>query len=208
MKKIDWKMLSLTSAVCLLPVLFGVVFYEKMPERMPVHFNINNEVDSYASKNFALFGIPILMTILQIFCCLISDWNGNLGKKKPKFISVVKWIVPILSVVISVIMIEIPLGSNVDVRRSIVFILGILYVIMGNYMPKMSYEQMKGKIHPMPKNEKMYRKTIRMTGYTFVIFGFILLGSIFFKSITSFIVIIIMVGVLILENIWVYVKNK
>ena len=208
MKKIDWKMLSLTSAVCLLPVLFGVVFYEKMPERMPVHFNINNEVDSYASKNFALFGIPILMTILQIFCCLISDWNGNLGKKKPKFISIVKWIVPILSVVISVIMIQIPLGSNVDVRRSIVFILGILCVIMGNYMPKMSYEAMKGKMHPMPKDEKLYRKAIRLMGYTFVIFGLLLLISIAFEAIISWGMIVMLVVILFMECAWVLIKNR
>ena len=102
MKKIDKKVLILTCAVTLLPFLFGIVFYEKLPEKMPIHFNINNEVDRYSTKNFALFGIPILMTSLQIFCCVITDWKGNVNEKKPKFISIVKWIIPIFSVIISV----------------------------------------------------------------------------------------------------------
>lgn len=208
MKRIDWKMLSLTIAVCLLPVLFGIFFYEKMPEMMPIHFNINNEVDRYAPKNFALFGIPILMTMLQIFCYILSDWKGNQNDTKPKFITVVKWIIPILSVVISVIMIEIPLGSDVDVRKSIILVLGIMYIVMGNYFPKMSYEQMKGKIHPMPKDEKMYRKMTRILGYTFVIFGFALLGSIFLESMVSFGIIITMIVTLLLETVLICRKNK
>lgn len=200
MKKIDWKILKITGMVCLLPILFGVIFYHALPEMMPVHFNINNEVDRYASKNFALFGIPILMLLLQIVCCMISDFRGSYHEQKPKFITVVKWIIPILSVVISVITIEVPLGSDVDVRKSIMLVLGILYIILGNYLPKMSYEQMKGKMHPMPKNEKMYREMTRMMGYTFVIFGLLLLVSIFFKPMVSVFLIVAMVVVLVVET--------
>lgn len=208
MKKVDWKSLILTCMVCLLPIVFGGIFYNKLPESMPVHYNINNEVDRYASKNFALFGIPALMLFLQIFCCMISDLRGQKIEKKLKFIMVVKWIIPILSVVISIITIEIPLGSDVDVRKSIILVLGILYIILGNYLPKMSYEEMKGKIHPMPKNEKTYRKMTRMMGYTFVIFGFALLISIFFKPIVSFVTILSMVAVLLFESIYIYLTNK
>ncbi len=192
-------MLSLTLAVCLLPILFGVVFYQKMPEMVPIHFNINNEVDRYASKNFALFGIPVLMTILQIFCCAISDWRESQENSKPKFVFIVKWIIPVLSVVISIITISVALGNAVDVRKWIILVIAILWVMIGNYLPKMSYEQMKGKLHPMPKSENGYKKMARMLGYTFVIFGFILLITIFAKPMISFVTILIMVIVLLIE---------
>lgn len=105
-------------------------------------------------------------------------------------------------------MIEIALGSDVDVRKSIILVLGIMYIVMGNYFPKMSYEQMKGKIHPMPKDEKMYRKMTRILGYTFVIFGFALLGSIFLESMVSFGIIITMIVTLLLETVLICRKNK
>lgn len=208
MKKIDWKTLIITCIVCLLPILFGIIFYERLPEIMPIHFNMNNEPNGFATKNFALFGLPALMAVLQAFCCIISDIKGEEKGKKPKFAVIIQWIIPILSVVISVITIEVPLGNVVDVRRRILLILGILYMIIGNYMPKMSYEEMKGKIHPMPKNERLYRKMMRLMGYTFVIFSLLLLVSILFRPLISWIVILILVVVLLVESVWIYAKNK
>ncbi len=208
MKKIDWKILSLTVIVCLLPILFGTVFYQKMPEIIPIHFNINNEVDRYSSKNFALFAIPVLMTILQIFCCVICDWRGSQENSKPKFVAIVKWIVPVLSVVVSVITISVALGNEVDVRKWIMLVIGILWVLIGNYLPKMSYEQMKGMIHPVPKSESSYKIVVRMLGYTFVIFGFILLITILAKPIISFIAILVMVIVLLIETILISTNHK
>lgn len=208
MKKINGKILCITCLVCLLPILFGIIFYEKMPEVMPIHFNIHNEADGFASKKFALFGIPIIMTVFQIVCCIISDIKENQNEKKPKFITIIKWIIPILSVIISMITIQISLGNIIDVRRSVMLILGILYIVLGNYMPKTSYEQMKGKMHPMPKDEKMYRKWMRVMGYTFVIFGLLFLISIAFDTIFSVIVIFAMVVVLFIEVVWMMIKSK
>lgn len=208
MKKIEWKTLMITCAVCLLPILFGVIFYEKLPEIMPIHFNMNNEPNGFAKKDFALFGLPALMAVLQVFCCIITDINGEKKGSKPKFVAIIQWIIPILSVVISVITIEIPLGSTVDVRKSVLLVLGILFMMIGNYMPKMSYEQMQGKMHPMPKDEKTYRKVTRMLGYTFVIFGLLFLISIAFTAIVSWVVIVLLVVILLIECAWSFIKNR
>lgn len=207
MKNINWKILIITSLVCLLPIVLGMIFYQQLPEQMPVHFNINNEIDNYASKNFVLFGIPIILTGLQIFCCMITDWKENKETRKPKFITIIKWFIPILSVVVSTILIEIPLGSTVDVRKSICFVLGILFILTGNYLPKISYEMAKGKFHPMPKDEKMYRKMVRMLGYTFVISGVALLVSILFPPICTATVIVVLVVAILVEGLYCLMKK-
>lgn len=207
MKKINWKILILTSFVCVLPMILGVAIYDKMPEQMPVHFNINNEVDRYASKNFALFGLPIIMLAMQIFACLISDISENKKGKEPKFIAIAKWIIPVLTIVIYIITIQVALGNLLDVRKWIMLVLSVIYILIGNYMPKVSYEQMKGKMHPMPRDEKKYRKMIRKLGYTFVIFGFAMLASVFFKPAVSFVVVMSMIIVLLVESILIYIKK-
>ena len=207
MKNINWKIVIITSIVCLLPILLGIIFYQQLPEQMPVHFNINNEVDNYATKNFALFGIPIILTILQVFCCIMTDRKEEKETKRPRLIMIMKWFIPILSVVVSTIVIEIPLGSTVDVRKSICLVLGILYILIGNYIPKMSYEMAKGKIHPMPKDEKMYRKMVRMFGYTFVISGIALLVSILFPPIFTATVIIVLVVAILIEGLYCWIKK-
>lgn len=209
MKKINWKIILTTCFVCLFPILIGIIFYQQLPEKMAVHFTITNEPDSFASKNFALFGIPILLTLLQLFCCVISDLKGKdqENDKNPRLITIVKWIIPILSIVTSTMMIQISLGNLVDIRKNICLVLGIMFIFMGNYFPKISYEQARGKMYPFPKNENTYRKITMIFGYSFVISGIALLFSILFAPIYSVVILVLMVLISLVELIYCFVKN-
>ena len=89
-----------------------------------------------------------------------------------------EWFIPIVTVLMYIIMIEVPLGSTVYVGKSICLILGILFMIIGNYLPKMSYDTAKGVFHPTPSNEKIFRKMVRIMGYSFILIGILLLIAI------------------------------
>lgn len=174
MEKKDKKTLILTIIICLLPMLLGIVLYHKLPEKMPIHFTIGDVPDNYAPKNFALFGIPVIMAIVQAIC-MLGTMNKLKNKEKPKIFKIMQWFIPIITVLIYVIMVEVPLGSDVYVGKSIRLILGILFMIMGNYLPKMNYDSAKGIIHPYPGNEKAFRKMIRIMGYSFIGIGLLFL---------------------------------
>ena len=177
MEKKNRKTLILSVIICLLPMLLGVILYSKLPEKMPIHFTINDVSNNYANKNFALFGIPIIMAIVQAICLI--DVNIKLNKlknkEKPKILKIMEWFIPVVTVLIYVIMIEVPLGSTVYVGKSICLILGILFMIIGNYIPKMSYEMGKTIFHPMPESEKAFRKMSKIMGYSFIVMGIVLL---------------------------------
>ncbi len=176
MEKENKRTLIWTAIVSLLPIILGIVLYNKLPEQIPIHFTINDVPDNYASKNFALFGIPVIMTIIQVVCLLITMKVNKLkNSEKPKIIKIMEWFIPIMTVLIYIIMVEVPLGSTVYVGKSVCLILGILFIIIGNYFPKMSYEVGKVIIHPMPKTEKTFRKMTRKMGYFSIILGVILL---------------------------------
>ncbi len=163
-----------TVIVCLLPIILGVVLYNKLPEQMPIHFNINDVPDNYAHKNFALFGIPTIMAIVQAITMITLN-HVKVSKEKPKIMKIMEWFIPIITVLIYIIMIEVPLGSDVYVGKSICLILGILFIILGNYMPKVSYETGKKIFHPTPKDEKGFRMMSRAFGYSFIVMGLIFL---------------------------------
>lgn len=173
MKKSNKKTLIITVIICLLPIILGMVLYNKLPEQMPIHFTINNEPDNYASKNFALFGIPLIMAIVQALCLIFTNkYTKKIEQyQTPKIIKIFQWFIPILTVLIYIIMIEVLLGSTVYVGKSVCLILGVLFTIIGNYMPKMSYELGKVIFHPVPKDEKSFRKITRIMGYSFIIIG-------------------------------------
>lgn len=171
--------LILTVIVCLLPMILGAALYNKLPEQMPIHFNVKNESDNYAPKAFALFGIPLILAALQTLCIVFTSKKIE-NNKKPIIIKIMEWFIPILTVFIYIIMIEVPLGSSVYVGKSVCLVLGVLFMIIGNYIPKMSYEVGKIMVHPIPKNEKSFRKMIKIMGYSFMIIGLILLVLIAF----------------------------
>ena len=176
MEKKNRKTLVLSVIICLLPMILGIVFYNKLPEQMPIHFTINDIPDNYAPKNFALFGIPTIMAVVQAVCIIFTSKVVELKNyEKPKIVKIMEWFIPIITVLVYTIMIEVPLGSTVYVGKSICLILGILFIIIGNYLPKMSYEIGKTTFHPMPKSEKSFRKMSKFIGCSFIVLGIIML---------------------------------
>ena len=176
MEKKNKRTLILSIIICLLPIILGIAFYNKLPEQMPIHFTINDVPDNYVPKNFALFGIPIIMAVIQAICIIATTKVNKLkNNEKPKIVKIMEWFIPIITVILYIIMIEVPLGSDVYVGKSICLILGILFMIIGNYLPKMSYEIGKIIFHPMPKTEKSFRKISKIMGYSFIGIGICLL---------------------------------
>src|SRR5690349_5298436 len=46
--------------VLLIPFIYALIIWNKTPEQVPTHFNINGEPDDYSSKAFALLLLPIM----------------------------------------------------------------------------------------------------------------------------------------------------
>lgn len=172
MEKKNKRNLILSIIICLLPMILGIVFYNQLPEQMPIHFTINDVPDNYAPKNFALFGIPAIMAILQAIC-MFSTANKLKNKEKPIFAKIMEWVIPIVTVLVYIIMLQVSLGSDVYVGKSICLIVGILFIIMGNYLPKMSYDTAKGIVHPISSNEKAFRKISKIMGYALIALGIV-----------------------------------
>lgn len=170
MKKENKKTLILSVIVCLLPMILGIVFYNKLPDQMPIHFTINDVPDNYAHKNIALFGIPVILAIVQAICIIFTTKNVKISEK-PRIVKIMEWFIPVITVLFYIIMIEVPLGSTVYVGKSVCLILGILFIIIGNYLPKMSYEIGKTIFHPTPKSETSFRKFSKIMAYSFVGIG-------------------------------------
>lgn len=176
MEKRIRKKLILSVIICLLPIILGIAFYNKLPEQMPIHFTINNTPDNYAPKNIALFAVPAIMAIIQAICIIFTTKINKLNNTEiPRIVKIMEWFIPIITVSLYIIMIEVPLGSTVFVGKSISLILGIFFIIIGNYLPKMSYEVGKKIFHPTPKSEKNFRKISKIMGYSFILIGVILI---------------------------------
>ena len=205
-KKIDWKILIITSLICLIPIIFGVILYDQLPEQMAVHFGVNNEPNSFAPKEFALFGIPLLMFILQVFCCISSDFMEE-KKQNKKYITIYKWIIPIIEMVVYLTMLAYGAGIELDMRMIVCITLGIVFTLVGNYMPKTE----PNKLQMNYIRADFWKKIKRPAGYFFVIIGLAFIISAFLNSMVSLILlgIIIVAAILItIYSIYLFYKDR
>ena len=210
MKKINIKSLLATIIVCLLPIVCGLIFYNELPESIAIHWGIDNNPNGYFSKPAFVFGMPAMMVVLQIFCSIVSDLSDKNPEANKKAVTVYKWIIPILTLVLYMVTIMIALGNNLDIRKIVMILLGILFIISGNYMPKLKSDYYMNSKTFWVKNrdEKLVNKAARVTGYMLIIGGLLCLLSIVFKPLMSIVVIVAITLFSLLIYIYVYLKSR
>lgn len=205
MKFIKKKSLITSCIICLLPILAGVALWNKLPDTMAIHFNINNEADNFTAKGFAVFGLPILMMLLQIFCCFINDINSTKHGERRKFEIIIKSIIPILSVILQAITLGYGLGFDVNIRKIVAAIVGIILIVIGNYQPKLDYIKDYDKV----STEKA-RKINRFIGFATVIMGMLFMLSIFLPPVVTLVSLFLLIPYALICAIYGFkiVRNK
>lgn len=196
MKIMKWKILIVTCLICLLPILLGVALWHELPETMAIHFDINNNPDNFASKPFVVFGLPIMMAFLQIICCFINDINALKKGERKKFELATKSIIPAMSIILQVVTLGYGLGWNIDMRKVAMVIVGVVLVVIGNYLPKFDY--IKNYDIEMEKA----RKINRFLGFETVILGVLHIISIFLPPFASIICLVLFIPYVIISVLY------
>lgn len=190
MLKKNLKLLILTSILTLLPILVGVVLWNQLPEQMPTHWNAAGEVDGWSSKPFAVFGLPLILVAAQWLCVLATTTDPKRQNHSEKIYHLVFWIMPVLSIVLHAVTYLTVLGVGVRMEMVMPIFMGLLFVIIGNYLPKCKQSYTIGiKIPWTLNNEENWNKTHRLAGWVWVIGGIAIMLTGFFGGFVAFFVI-------------------
>ena len=184
------KLLILTSILTLLPILAGVILWNQLPEQMPTHWNAAGEVDGWSSKPFAVFGLPLIMVAVQWLCVLATTTDPKRKNHSEKIYHLVFWLVPVLSIILHTVTYLTVLGVGVRMEMVMPVFMGLLFVIIGNYLPKCKQSYTIGiKIPWTLDNEENWNKTHRLAGWVWVIGGIAIMLTGFFGGYVAFFVI-------------------
>ena len=176
MLKANRKTLILASIVTILPMLIGIVFWDRLPDVMATHFGMNNEANGFSSKAFAVFGLPLVLLAILWLGAFVTAHDPKKQNISPRMFSLVLWIVPIISLVVAAMMYPANLGCQLDVTFFSELFLGLLFIIIGNYMPKVRQNNTLGiKIPWTLANEENWNRTHRLAGYLWMICGILIL---------------------------------
>ena len=172
MIKKNLRLLVVTSVVILLPILAGVFLWDRLPQQVPFHWNMAGEVDGWSSKPFAVFGMPLILLGAQWCAVLATLADPKKQNHSEKILQLVFWIIPVLNLLLSVATYTSAMGGSVRMEVLSTVFIGLLFVVLGNYLPKCKQNYTIGiKIPWTLSSEENWNRTHRLAGWIWVAGG-------------------------------------
>lgn len=185
--RVDRKTLIYSVVICLLPILIGLYYYSVLPSEIAIHFGVDGKPNSFMSKDIEIIVLPLVCAILQVVISLSAD-----AKNTPKKGAVlIKSIIPIVSVIGQCALLTYAMNSSFEIREYTVFTIGIILMVLGNYLPKKEFwGEYNFKLFGLEKGVDE-QKVIRSYSRVLVIGGAIIFFSAMINPISSIIAITI-----------------
>lgn len=201
------KTLILTSLVLLIPVLVGLILWDRLPDPMPSHWNIEGEVDAWSSKAFVVFGLPALMIALQWVCIFASMADPKFQNYNPKMFKLAFWICPAIGLLLCCMVYPAALGYSVPIETLMPLFLGALFIVIGNWLPKCQQTYTMGiKLPWTLDNEENWNATHRFGGKVWFLGGLLTMLTAFWGS--FWLLMAILAAMVILPTVYSYLYYR
>ncbi len=190
MYTIEWKK-EIPAFVLLAVVLLVVgLMYPALPERLPMHWNIQGEVDGWVAKSWgSVFWMPLMcvaMHFLMLFLPLIDPRKERYAQFLRPYRQIRYGLVIYLSLV-SILVLVAAIIPAIPVHYIIAGTVSLLMIVIGNYLGKLRPNWFVGIRLPWTlENEEVWIRTHRLGGKLFVLVGIMGLIGLFFKPVVTF----------------------
>lgn len=170
----------ISSIVILLPILFGLIMWNELPNTMATHWGVDGNIDGFGSKPFVVFGLPVILLVTHLICLFVTSLDQKQKGQNKKALRIIFWILPFASLFSNGIVYASAFGKAFDFELLMPALLGVMFVFIGNYLPKIKQNNTLGiKVSWALNNEENWNKTHRLGGKVWVIGGLIMVFSIF-----------------------------
>ena len=146
------KRMVLSSIVCVLPLVVSALLYRQLPNQMPIHWNSVGEANGFIGKNIGAWGIPLFMLVIHLVVAIKTE-----NDKSKQHLSVITnglcfWAVPLASVIFVPLSLFKAAGYGLNITKIVLAIVGVLFIVAGNYLPKNQPNSIAGYKLPWTKN--------------------------------------------------------
>ena len=147
--------------------------------RIAVHWGIDGRPNGYADPVHGLTAIPLVaLAIIAVFAFLprIDPRRENLRLSAAAYETVWIGVVMLLAATHAMI-VATALGAHVDVSRIVTFLMGALWVVMGNQFGKVRSNFFFGIRTPWTlADDRVWDRTHRFGGWAFVVTGLLVMA--------------------------------
>lgn len=179
LRRNKWRLWA-TSIVILLPMLFGMIFWNKLPDQIATNWGMNGRANDWHNRSFVVFGIPLFVLAVHLFCAVFTMRDPKNEEQSEKVMGMLLWITPIISLITCGIIYAVAFGQDVTVNLVIWLALGVMFVIIGNYLPKCKRNSTIGiRVKWALESEENWNATHRIGGKIWVIGGLVMIVGTF-----------------------------
>ena len=169
------KLIIITSLLTLLPIPVGLLLWNKFPETMAIHWGVTGQADGFASVPTAVFLIPLIMLLTHLFCVLICSLDPGNKNRNQKIMHIVLWTVPVICNLSCCGIYALALGVEFSPVLWTTVPMGLLFALIGNYMPKTRMNSTVGiKVPWTYTSEENWNATHRLAGKLWVVGGILM----------------------------------
>lgn len=207
LKKIINAATIISSLLCMITIVPGIVLWNQLPDLIAIHFGINGQPDGFMTKGPAIIGSPVLFVVINLVMNISPKYDAE---KLPKALQYIfTWFVPVITFVVMTSIYIYNLGIQCDIILIAEILVAFVFIIIGNYLPKTPAEMVNvpgiSSENATEDDLNHKKKVARKLGIGMVIIGFIMLLTCFtpFKTIffiTSLILLVILSAVLIFKK--------
>lgn len=180
---------SKVNIIALIEIVIGFIitfmFYDKLPQQVPIHWNSAFEADNFISKPLGAYFAPLMNMGMFILLLILPkiDPKAQNYKDFTKFYNIFRVFFHSLILIIQISIILVALKVNINIGLYMMILGCIAAIVFGNYLSTIRFNYFVGVKTPWTlASEHVWKKTHRIMGHICVTIGFVGLIGIFILS--------------------------
>ena len=200
-----------TLITILITWIVAVIYSGYLPDPVPTHWNIDDEIDGWTAKPWGVYILPIIdtATILLLLVLPKIAPKGFRLDGALKVYYLLTLVIAVFMLAVMLFMFNAALNKDFNMTTWIMSGIGLLFIIIGNYLTKIPKNFFLGIRTPWTlSNDEVWYKTHRVSAWVFILAGLALMLSAFttYKQTILITVIIATAAIPILYSLYLY-KN-
>jgi uncharacterized membrane protein len=154
------------------PFFAAALLWDRLPDQMPIHWNIHGQVDGYAGRAFGAFFLPCMNAVTIVFISIVALIDPRVRKQDAetragslRVFRGVRLALSLFLTALSLTTLGIAIGMPLDVSRIICAGMALLFLVLGNLMGKIRPNYFLGVRTPWTlESREVWQKTHRLAG--------------------------------------------
>lgn len=175
------------------PFLLTLLAWDRLPDHIPIHWNLEGEADSFAGKGHEVFFMPLINVGVWLLLFMLPriDPRRHHYLRHPKAFRTIRLAIVFVLVVLNCISLYIAIGYNIDMVTVLYYLLLLLFLVLGNSIVSIPSNYFIGIRTPWTlDNENVWRRTHRFAGRLWVALALLFIAAGLALPVTSHVLLL------------------